>query len=269
MLLLGIVAAWLLGGQTNTPLSETASTQRFRAEAGTQRANAKALVHNRKYAPAEEGTSTAPVEVWGRFDDDEPTQPDAEPWHETQRLADEVLDDLQVEDGLAVLKTELQQTDAPSLIYAAMATLYAREEPYDSELVERTFALALSTATSPEERLDVLVRQSKNYMERGQAQAVLDLVARTQPDTAAFSTYSAELDLLKANAQFATGDVPAAISTLVGLIERDDAIEMLEDEEFEAVYRQAAMRLARIYREMGDEHAADNLARAMRSRLRE
>ncbi len=264
-----IAAAWYFGGTQQGPIAGAAATQTFRAKAGTQRENARAIISDREHIRGKEGTSTDPVDVWGHIGEDGDSQPEVDSWQESRQLAEEVLNDLSIEEGMAVLTAELERTEHPSEIYAAMATLQARSKPYNEQRVEDAFALALSTAATPEERLDVIYRHAKVYLEQGRNDAVLELLERTRPETATFNPRFAEIEVMRANAMMSSGDTPGAITTLEDIVHRDDVETLLNDETFESVYRQAGARLVRIYKETGNAAEADRLARTLRSRLRE
>lgn len=266
-LALAIAAAWYFGSAQKTPITATTATQTFRAKSGTQRENARALVSSREHVDGKEGTGTAPVEVWGRLGEGGEPSPGGSP-ERSRRLADEVLADLGVEEGLAVLQVELERTDAPSALYAAVATLYARSQLYDNQRVEDAFALALSTAQTSDERINVIYRQAKVYLERGRASDLLELLKRTRPEAAAFSTRAAEIEIMRANALWSVNELTSSMATLEALLSRSEIDEMLNEPEFVNVYRQAVTRLIRLYRETGNDSKADALSSKVRSKLR-
>lgn len=269
MLVVGTVLAYTFSGQQRSPVTKSAATKTFRAKEGTQRSSGKALVKNREYAPAKKGTSTKPIEVWGRFDDEGGASKSGNEEANSKRLAEEVLEDLTLAEGVAVLEVELQLTEAPAEIYAALGALYAEDEPYDEERVEGAFALALSTARTPEERLGAIYRQAKVYVNHRSPQAVLDLLNRTQPGVAVLTPRSAEIEVMRANALAQLGDRVRAVQALKGVFEHEDARALLADEDFEPVYRNVALRLVRLYREMGDEESAKRVGQTLKARLRE
>lgn len=267
-LALAIAAAWYFGGSQRGPIAGSTATETFRARPGTQRDNARALISSREHA-SKDGTRTDPVEVWGRFDDGQRPDSGGDDSEESLRLAEEVTDDLSPEDGLAVLNVELQRTNAPSALYTAMGTLYARQKPYDEQRVEDAFALALSTAKTSEERLNVIYRHARVHLERGRADAVLELLNRTRPEGIAFDARAAEIEIIRANAQWEAGDAPGSIATLEALLNRSEIDAFFGDAEFRSVYRQAAARLIRIYKESGEPDKAEAAGRKLRSRLRD
>lgn len=267
-LVAAMAAAWYFGTAQRSPIAATTATQTFRAKPGTQRDAAKALVSSREHETGKEGTRSEPVEVWGRLG--EPGTPESpRSTEETLRLADEVLEDLGAEEGLAVLEVELETSGAPSALYAAMAVLYARALPYDAQRVEDAFALALSTARTPEERLNAVYRHAKVLLERGEHRALLDLLERTRPEAATFSTRAAEIEIMRANAMWAVSDVPGATAALESLLSRDEIPALLERPKFERAYRLAATRLIRMYRETGNDEGAEAVSRKVRSTLRD
>lgn len=266
-LALAIAAAWYFGGSQRGPIAATTATETFRAKPGTQRENARALISGREHAE-KEGTGTTPVEVWGHLGEDR-NPPRERSREECLRLAEEVLEDLSVEEGLAVLNVELERASSPSALYAAIATLYARSDAYSDQQVEDAFALALSTAESSEERLNVVYRQAKFYLERGRNDALLDMLERTRPETAEFSTRAAEIEIMRANALWSANRTSAAMTTLEQVLSNDRVGVLLDDARFGNVYRQAAMRLIRFYRETGNDEKADALRGQIRSKLRD
>lgn len=264
---LSIAVAWYFGTAQRSPIAPTTATETFRAKPGTQRDNARALISDREHVEGKEGTGTAPVEVWGRLGDDGGDQSERSS-EEALKLAEEVIADLDTKAGLAVLQVELERTASPSALYTAMGTLYSRSDDYSDQHVEDAFALALSTAGSAQERLNVIYRHAKVYLEHGRTQLLLEMLERTKPEAAEFGVRSAEIEIMRANALWAAGDIPASLRTLESLLSRSESEELLDDSAFEGVYRQAATRLIRLYRETGNDDKAESLSRSIRSQLR-
>ena len=267
-LALAMAAAWYFGGAQQGPIAGSAATETFRAKAGTQRENARALISSREHVDGKEGTRADPVEVWGRFDDSEADGVRRDSPEESLRLAEEVLADLSTEDAMSVLRAEAELTESPSALYTAMGVLYARDNPYDTTQVEDAFALALSTASTPDERSYVVFQHARVLLERGLNDDLVALLDRTRPENLELSTRTAQIEILRANALWNSGNTHGAESVLQRLVDRTEVDSLVEDAEFQSVYRQASMRLVRMYKESGNQAAADEVRRAMKSRLR-
>ncbi len=247
--------------------SSSTSNGTFRAKPGTQRESAKALVNEgREYGDSgKPGTSTSEVEVWGRF---ESSSGAGESAGDAGERVEDILEYKPAAQAITELEAEIARSEAPSELYAALGLLYAIEEGSDSERAESAFLLALSTARDDAEVLEAAYFQMKVYLAQEEYQVILDLLDRVQPDTSPFEARALEVEIMRANAQAGTGDSEKAVETLKQILDRRDAGEMEPESSVENVFRQAGLRLMRLYRSLGRDDEAEKVAVSLKAKLR-
>lgn len=269
ILIVGSALAWFVGNNSPAGQASNIETKTFRAKPGTQRESAKALVNTkRRHKSARPGTSTESVEVWGRFEGDGGEGGAAAPEDDARRLVDEVLADLPVEEGIAVLEAELVTAEMPAHIYSALISLYAVEDPADMERVDGAFSLAMANAQRPDERNAALYHYLKVVANRSDWARVLEISTRHARAHGEMSRLRAQIAILEAEALRQTERMEEAVESLETILDAEKLTRLLADPEFRPVYRQAALKLSRIYRELGEPDLAEKVARESNAQLR-
>lgn len=266
--LAAILAASMVGGPSTGSDARSSSApapeKRLRAKKENVRENARAITSTRKEetpkpraAPAGPGN---PVKVWGSL-----SHPKGEnaPKNEAERVAGEALAALDPEEGIETIRANLdalEGTEGSSELYAVLGTLYARLDPPDNAAMNEAFEAGLDSAKTEELRADVRFYHARALISIGQhdsALAVLD--AGSQAGEAA-EVQRFESSVLRGTALEATGDRAGAAAAYSEAMEKAVADGRAPVGEQVNSYRQAGLKLARIYRSQGKNAEADRVA---------
>ena len=256
----------------STPLATT--DKKFRAKAGTERKGVRALVSKTASStPSEQmhGTRDTPLEGWEAPKSWERLKhaQDGEAANETTYgdVTAEALNTLSPAEGIAHVQAQLMTVQDPgttAALYAALGRLYAFRDPPDLDAALAAFDRAVELAPSAEARHSIVRDRILAMHDAGRPEEILALVeGAVRPDDEA-SLATLQLDLLRAAAleKLDRADDAAAVYQTI----MDRTLEMRDDNPLQAedIYRQGAMRLARLYRETGRTEEADAIARDVR-----
>ncbi|MEX2015018.1 MAG: hypothetical protein WD873_00180 [Candidatus Hydrogenedentales bacterium] len=251
LVLLSFVVAILLAARfSGSDPSATTAVQpvkKFRARPGTERENARAIVSSVPSAPS--GNEESSVhdgerkqrEVWGRLDDG----------NDTSTTGTQVF-------GAAPNYSEGANNDRNETFAAATSEVTPRlaSEP---RAAEQAYQQALATARTREEHYDAAYLYANELVQRSEYAAALEVVQEQTRGIHEVSPRYFQLRVLESVCLVDAGRSKEGIAVLEAVI---DAIETApEDSTLQSVYRQAALRLARLYEADGDEGAARRLRR--------
>lgn len=276
-------AALLSGGVGGSSSSSTSTTpvKKFRAKPGTQRENARAIISDAPSIPSDNQspgdsstTPQKPIEVWGRFDSpDEEAIPRMASEELTPRTPSEdaawsALEHPSTEEAIESLTGQLEVLDdsqAASDLYSALGTLYARQGRFETGEVEAAFAQALKAAVSDAQRIGVEYEEAKALMQHGEAARALETIRKLEGKDLPDARMRAELSVMEGMALEKSGDVEGAIASYESLLDEGLGADGEKDRGILGIYRQAALRLTRIYRKLGREEDAEKVARSVRN----
>lgn len=256
----------------STPLATT--NKKLRAKAGTEREGARALVSDSASSTPKDqlhGTRDKPLEAWDapkNWERLKHTQDNQSP-----RLAvvAEVLNTLSPEDGIAHVRALLSEPepDTTFALYAALGRLYAFRDPADLAAAAEAYDQAIVIAPDAEARHAIVHDRIVAMHESSSPEEVLGLIeeAIRPEDTASLATL--QLELLRAAALDQLDRAEDAVAIYADVMDR--ALPMREENALQAedLYRQSAMRLARVYRVTGQTEQASAVARKVKLTLSE
>lgn len=233
----------------------------YRAKPGTQRENARALTR-----PGERNTtggeSEAETDVWGKFDgpDDESdhvsrndgtfqvarSEPDGK--HSSSGPA------AQAENEMAVVFQERLDALTEGLL---------RGDLSEAEM-ERRYQDALDAAASRDQKYLAACYYARVWLTAGNYRKLLEVTSDAPIQERDVTPETMELLLMKGMAQESLGDADGAIVSYGDVLERIVLRGESSNQELTNVYRQAALRQTRLYRELGQHDQADHVVRHAR-----
>lgn len=240
--------------------------KKFRAKPGTQRENARAIISSTPSIPAADQSSELqePAEVWGRLDS--PNNLPA-PRSPAQAAAQSALENPSTEAAVKQVVEALEATDdaqAVSELYSALGTLYAWQGRFESGQVQDVFAQALDAAGSEVERIRVEFSEAKAFMQHGDEEYTLEAIRELKAKDLTDTRMRAELGVMEGMTLERTGDLKKAISSYEGVLDGGLSAGGHDDDKILNVFRQAGLRLARLYRSVGREEDAKIVAQRVR-----
>ena len=250
----------------STPL--TATDKRLRAKAGTERENVRALVSETASSTPDEqtgGPRDEVIDAWA-------APKNSDRLKERQEAEDpdglsEVVNSGDPVQGIVLLQSQLaaaQEVGAIVRIYTALARLYAFRDPPDAAAAALAFDHAGVVAPTAEVRHEIaLDRMSALHLDAAPEEVLALVDTAVEPEDEA-SLAAMELLILKAAALEKLARRDEAITVYRDIM--DQALILRERNALRAedIYRQAAMRLARSYRELGRDKDADAVVRDVR-----
>lgn len=275
-IIVGIVVAMFIVGMffaaqlSSTPDPVSRTGQRLRAEPGKMREGARALVS--KLAPSNEDDSKSPgsgktPDAWAA-PKNLVEQTKAAPGHGGD-VINNAFNAASPEQGIATLENARRKEPAPgasSRLNSALAQLYAQADGGDSQRVREALANARATAQTPADRHRVLQVEVDLLLQQGETAAAKEKLEAALQD-AEVTVPSLHLAMTLSNLTREIGDPDAVAAHYRDVMAK--ALELAPEAGDEAtnVYRLAAMRLARLHRTAGDDHAAESVAREVRAAL--
>jgi tetratricopeptide (TPR) repeat protein len=257
--------AFWLGQQQEKRSSSGVSipVKRFRAKEGTERKNARALTSS--IPSPETDRSREPVEVWGSLDKpDDATSPSRE-----DASVRSALEASSPAAGIQELLERLafaDEEDVTSIERAALAYLYTRLDPPDTERAEALFAQAWNTGNTRESQVEVIYFVSKAALEQGQYREVFSALQRLGTEQLPASGYALELGIMAGIAYEGLGDTDAARTAYTHTMEQAKGIGLDANHQVRNAYRMAGLRLGMLHRSAGETRQAATLGKTV-SRL--
>lgn len=234
-----MILAALFGGPPETSGSGVRQpVKKFRAKPGTQRKNARALISSTPSIPSERvrdgGGSEKPIEVWGRLGDP----------NEERTKSDSGLSELAIAKLLQNTLSEFQGTEDVQVL----------------ELSAANFRQALTVAT-PEQRSELIYLRAKAFQAQGEEALALEALQLQNDDPEITSPRDAELAIMQGVLLESSGNSEAALKAYRKSFDSVKAALSKTTGLSADVARQAALRLSRLYRKLGDEKAAQGVSR--------
>lgn len=242
-----------------------APTKKFRAKAGTERENARALVSS---APSvDEEKTDKPIEIWGSLEqDDGPAEAQSDEVKDALNAADPAKGLEKLQFDIAAASTETTQ-ETLAVWQATAGLLLGRLDPPDIAGATQAFAEARENAQTDAIRLHVTYNEAQSLLERREYAAVINTLEKESPDTFPFAAHALELSVMKGIALEQLDKFDEAEKAYLAAIDRSEGEEQFPSKSAINVYRQANLRLARLYRNRGDTTAATTVARRMRAHI--
>lgn len=269
VLLFGLmVLAAQFGGPSQTSGSGLRQpVKKFRAKPGTQRKNARALVSDTPSIPSDSpgGGSDKPIDVWGRLGGSgdsggaQGSTNDDAPGSDVVRDALSGGDDEATVQQLESYLVGAHPPEEDAALYSALAAIHASAGAQDLDASTENFELALA-AVAPEQRSEVIYQQAKTLLDAGEEALALEAIQH-QDDRESMSPRHAELAMMEGILLESKGDSKGALTAYQKAF--DSAKMGLSDgrEASVDVARHAALRLSRLYRKLGDDHAAKEVSK--------
>jgi len=280
VLALGGAALFSGGGGGASSSGSREPVKKFRAKAGTQRENARAIISSTPDLPSENqsggassSTPQKPIEVWGRLDSPDEgetsraTPERARPRTASEATAQSALENPSTEEAVRDLVEALEalkDARGASELYSALGTVYARQGRLKTGEAGEAFAQAVASAETEEQRVGVYYAEAKALMQYGEAGDALETMRKLDVKALPEGRMRVELRVMEGMALENTGETEQAMKAYEEVL--DDALdgENQADGEIVNVCRQAALRLSRIYRKLGRESDAKQVALRVR-----
>ncbi len=261
-----IGGAYWYGEREQSAAAASAPVKKFRAKAGTERKNARALLSSAPSAPEE--TTKKPIEVWGSLDREEPARKEE---RETERDLVE-LDDPQAAISYIFERLENAKDEgspsASAYLYAALAAQYVQLEPPDAARAEETYKYALALVSDSSTHIYVVYLYADALLEAGDFERLSEV---TELDGYEFYSPSAtllELGVFRGIAFEKLGRTDEALNAYEQVVDVAIASDGELSEKASNIFRQASLRLARIYRAQGMTGEAKAVVRRVQALLR-
>lgn len=263
----GMGIAYWFGGDRGPVGASTpaAPVKKFRADPGTERENARALVSS--LPSVKEETTDRPIEIWGSLDEDDAPESVA------YRAASDSIEGLTPEEALESLSAQLDSGDVRgeerAHLEATLGLALLSVEPRDTEAARDAFARAFKACADGDARVGLAVVYADVLFARDEHEELVELLKDGRFVGATFTPARLRLEALRGLALDALGRPDQARAAY----ERAFASALKSDVKESARGRDAArviaMRLARHYREDGRREDAIAVSRKMRAWLAE
>lgn len=258
---------------SESPATVSSTGARFRTKPENVREGAKALVS--KLAPENKDAKTGagagqPLDSWSA----------PENVVEQQRgfatngdeLREEALAAPSPQAGVEMVNKALanaRSKSESSQLYSTLAKLEAQSNPANYAAVDRALANAEALAETAEDRHEAGLAKAQILLNRGDRAQALEALNHALAQGDAVTEAGLRARVLRANLYEETGDTARAVAEYQKSIE--DASKSAPTLGLDAanVYRQACLRLSRLYRQQGNEKEAEKLARRMKLDLRD
>ena len=169
------------------------------------------------------------------------------------------------QEGLDFLEAQiavLPAMEASIEIYTTAATMYLNLDPPAPDAALHSLKVGASIAETPEERGEIALAYAHYLVDIDASDRAAAYLENALSNTDDFTIANVKAWLLLGATRQTIGADSAAIPAY--LRARDDAASLLRtDRDAEGLYREACMRLARAYREQGDEESARRTAELM------
>ncbi len=259
------VAYWYSGQEQSVTASSSAPVKKFRAKSGTERKNVRALLSSVPSVPEE--TTARPIKIWGSFERDDG------PGKEELKVIEAVLDLDDPEEGIgqlqALLEGRAEELSAASLscVYAALASLYVQMDPPDTARAEEAYERALAEAPGGAAHISVAHIYADGLLDAGRYVRLAEVT-----DLDGFEVYPLSAALLEVGVFLGVAleqlgrpeDAQRAYEQVIAVAIGSDG-DM--SERASNIFRQASLRLARIYRQQGRPGEAKAVARRVQALL--
>ncbi len=191
---------------------------------------------------------------------------------EEERTFREALNTLEPRKGIEKVKQGLATAEAASEaheLYTALGVLYARLDPPEIDESKEAFDRAKALADSNATLQKTARREAAMLVSLGHAQQALACVNRSLSYDHEGDTTVAwlELNVIKGKLEENIGNMDRAEDAYLTVIERVFDVPDAAEPGIEGVYRQACLRLTRLYNNTGREKEAKSIKRKMKHTL--
>lgn len=262
---LSILGAYFYGERDQTATASSAPMKKFRAKEGTERKGARALVSSRPSVPEE--TTSRPIDIWGSFErDDAGVREKREFVEDAIRRDDPEAAIEKLLEGLEQGADEQSGMDA-AYTYAALASLYLLIDPPDPALAEEVYAQALKAARDAPSHVLVVNVFAGALLHTDRFERLVEVTELGSYESYPFSARLLEIGVLRGLALEKLDRPEAASASYQQAIDAAIGSGSGLGEEAANVFRQASLRLARLYRAQGKPSEANAVARRVRALL--
>ncbi len=240
----------------------------FRAKEGTMRKNAQVLTSKKKKSNKSKSASSSKSN--GDKNKIRSIKSLTNPPSENERIAKEALNTLIPEEGIKSLLERLatlEAMDEAADLYSALGLLHAQTDPPDIAKARAAFSAATDLAQTDIERHHLAYMEVSMLVNHAKTSDALKLIRGTLEFDETISTPRLQLLTMWGNLMQEAGELEVAETTFRSIAGQSPAtLEALGPEAID-VYRQACLRLTRLYRKTGRDIEADELTRTMKQRL--
>ena len=265
-LILMMVGAYFVGQSETTDRAEASKepSKSFRAKAGAEKENAKALTSSRKSTAEEKGKGEQ--KIWGSLERADKKKV----LTRTEKAVQEVMESETPEEGIRELLKRLNAMEGDkqkSMLYSTLAALYRALDPPMLDEAEKALDLAWESAGTIEEKAEAVYFQAAHDMSQGDYEGLLKGVSRIDGQDLPPTSHSLELGVMMGVAYEQLGNIEDAKASYISILEVAREIGLSEYRDVANMYRQAGMNLAMIMRQEGREQDAQVLARRVKDDL--
>ena len=262
---LTIGGAYLYGEREQSATAASAPEKKFRAKAGTERENARALLSSAPSVPEE--TTTKPIEVWGSLDRDEVARKE-------EREAVQFLIDF--DDPQAAMTEIFEQLENPkdeaslsgsAYLYAALAAQLVQLEQPDAARAEEAYEYALTLVSDSSMHISVVYLYADGLLKAGDFERLTEVAELDGYEFYSTSAILLELGVFRGVAFEKLGRADEALKAYEQVVAVAIASDGELSEKASSVFRQASLRLARAYRAEGRAGEAKAVARRVQALL--
>ncbi|MBN2307571.1 MAG: hypothetical protein JXR94_01290, partial [Candidatus Hydrogenedentes bacterium] len=269
-----ITALYLLSGPQDSVVSSQGTRRPFLARPGTMRENAAPIVSDREMdvpVAADAGSAGGAPEPAGEEGAAVPPEGEAPaPLSEEQRIERVAMSAVSPAQGILQIEQYLAGLEAAaeaSRLYSTMALLRLQCDPPATDEALAALAVAGELAGTAEDRHYAALIQANALHMRGDLEGACVYIRALLEDDDAVTVPGLQLQMKLGHLEMEAGRTGPAEEAYEGVAARAlSAAESLGAEGL-AVYRQACIQLARVYRSTGRTKEAEALAREMRSRM--
>ncbi len=259
--------------QPNTPI-DTSTT--FFAKPGKMRPNVQILTSKKKTVPKVKKKGDERRKGASDYDKISSaasmSRDPADNLTEEERTLREALNTFEPREEIEKVKQALAATEAASEaheMYTALGILYGRLDPPRIDEAKEAFDRAKALADSNATLHEIARREAAVLVSLGHAQQALACVNRALSYQYEGDTTVAwlELNVIKGKLEESIGNMDRAENAYLTVIERIFDVTDTAEPGVEGVYRQACLRLTRLYNNTGREKEAKRVKRKMKHTL--
>jgi len=195
---------------------------------------------------------------------------DEHPLSEAEQALEEAMNALSVDDAIERLTaclSEFEGAEEEARLYTSLAGLHSRAEPPDLEAAEQALDKAAALARTPTDKQRVVHAEANMLVVAGKQEQALERIEESLSQDGPATLPGLDLAVLRGTLHEESGDLDSAEAAYNDAAERAVEAAGTLGEAALNVYRQACLKLARLYRTSGRQHLADRVRREMRARL--
>lgn len=268
MFVIGLVFASFLGDEPGTAAS---SGKRFRAKPGTMRQGARALVS--KTAPRNEKKvkrtgKGKTMDGWAAPENlVKQKKAAAESGHAVTTSA---LSAPSSETGIQMISEALTETTSPSeqsQLYSSLSLLYAQEDEKNLEGIRQALNKAFQLAQTEEDRHEAYLAEVQILLNMGHDSAAQKRLEKTFEEAGQPTEPGLHMGVMLAKIYEEAGEREKAEARYRHVMDQWMQSGKRFSDQAANIYRQACLRLARLYRKSGKETEAKAVAQEMKLNL--